>query len=537
MRRLSMIPAMATVTAALAQPAVVSAEPVRDALNALKPSVNLRVVGGTAALDGEWPWQVLILVPAAPPGGKQDVMVCGGSVIAARWVLTAAHCLQNLDRSRTIAVIERQYIASLKSLTGLDPKHAHRGVRDHVHPRYRYDPQHPDADTHEDDIALLELRENVQSRTVAPLLTSDAALEGPDVKATVIGWGRMHEMDEQGNDPITHQKLRPEEVDPEHLMQAQIPLVATDQCRTAYETAGVRGVIDGRNLCAGLPQGGKDSCQGDSGGPLVAKAANGSWVQVGVVSWGQGCGRQGFPGVYTRVSAFADWIRSTVGKDLVTPPGTPAGPVAEAPPAQRPESQSSIDNVADLDISFDKGDVVHIKQMVSYRVTARKEGYLMIFDQHPDGRLVRIFPTKGSPDWRLQPGKTAIIPGPKDGFFVAIEGPPGKGVMVAVLSDEPITGLDLTDGPKAFATSEAAVAELGKVRGKLRGLAPAGQPQPDPAAPDSAGANPPEPAPANDAAAPEGPPAANPPAATPNPVPKPKYSMVVKEYTITQGSR
>jgi secreted trypsin-like serine protease len=520
MRSLLMITA-AAVIAAVAQPAAVSAEPVRDALNALKPSVNLRVVGGTAAPKGEWPWQVLVLVPAVAPGGKPAAMMCGGSVIAARWVLTAAHCLQNLDRSRSITVIEQQYISSMKSLTDLDPRYAHRGVKGHVHPRYRYNPQHPDADTHEYDIALLELGEDLQSRAVVPLLRSDPALESPDVEVTVTGWGRMHEIDEQGNDPITHQKVRPEDVNADRLMQAEVPLVATDQCRAAYLATGARGVIDGRNLCAGVQQGGKDSCQGDSGGPLVAKAGSGSWMQIGVVSWGEGCGRPGFPGVYTRVSAFADWIRETVGNDFVTPPPTtpPSPPVSPAGerPATSAQSQPSIDNVADLDISFDKGDVVRIKQMVFYRVTARKAGYLLILDQHPDGQLVRIFPTKGSPDFRLQPGETAIVPSRKDGFFLAIEGPPGKGVMVAVLSDQPITDLDLTDGPKAFATSTAAVAELGKLRSKLRGLAPADELQPDPAA------APPEPAPADGAAA-------TPPASAP----QPRYSTVVKEYTIVQ---
>ena len=63
-------------------------------------------------------------------------------------------------------------------------------------------------------------------------------------------------------------------------------------------------------LCAGYEEtGGKDSCQGDSGGPLVDKETK---EQIGVVSFGQGCAEPGYPGVYTQVSYFIDWINETI---------------------------------------------------------------------------------------------------------------------------------------------------------------------------------------------------------------------------------
>ena len=513
MRSFFTIGTTVAVTATLAHPAV-SAEPVNNAINALKPSFNLRVVGGTAAQEGAWPWQVLVVVPALTSDGKQTAMMCGGSVIAQRWVLTAAHCSQNLDASRPIVVAEQQSRVVTRALGDIDSKSVHRGAKLTIHPQYKYSRTRPETDTHENDIALLRLNENVRSRAVVPLLSGDRVLEGPPVKAVVTGWGRMRELDASGNDPTTGQRVRPEEVEPERLMEVKIPLVATDACKAAYQ--GAPGVIDGRNLCAGVPEGGKDSCQGDSGGPLVTQAANGRWVQIGVVSWGAGCGRQGFPGIYTRVSAFADWIRQNVGRDVgaeadgQSPPDTAPqaqGPVVVQTQGQQTQCQempdqqtrgqqmrgprgltskaapdSQFDNSAGLAIAFDKGDVVSVGNRVSYSVTANKPGYLMIFDQTPDGKLTQIFPndhalrtpTGASPEAaRLKPGQPMLIPDYRNsfrGFDVVVEEPRGKGVMVAVLSDEPLTGVEVPSLPKTFATRKAAVTALGKVRNSLRSL-------------------------------------------------------------------
>ena len=511
---------VAALAAAVAGPAVAeesvfeppaSADTVRAGVEALLPSANLRVVegnlrvvGGTVARKDEWPWQVLLVVPVQAPGGERGQEMCGGSVIAPRWVLTAAHCLQHLDPARTVVVVEQKDIPSLRRLNaGRSDPTLNRPVRTYVHPGYRRD-----SATNEFDIALLRLAQGVRAHPVVPLLEANGELEGPAVRATVTGWGVTHAVDEYGNNLNTHSKTGPQDF-PDHLMQVEVPLVPLAQCRAAYQKAGSHGVVDDRNLCAGVREGGKDSCPGDSGGPLVAQDAAGSWMQIGVVSWGRGCGLAGFPGVYTRVSTFADWIHKTVGKDLLPPPppepAPAAGPalaVASGPAPADPEPGAETagpepgsepgsgpgsapgsgpgsapgaapvpvaDNSAGVEIAFESGDTVRVGQLVRYRVSARKDGYLLILDQQPDGKFREMF------EGRLEAGREATIPGragPQERQPVfLVDGPPGQGVMAALVSDKPVRAADLKAGPRSF-EGEQAVDEIAGLRLQVRGLGP-----------------------------------------------------------------
>lgn len=122
----------------------------------------------------------------------------------------------------------------------------------------------------------------------------------------------MRDVVEEGGtffDAATKRPVSQREIMPDRLMAVELPLVAIGECRA--RNAGVPAVIDERNVCAGAAGGGKDVCHGDSGGPLVGRDGGGRWVQIAVTSWGQGCARPDLPGVNTRVSAFAGWIRET----------------------------------------------------------------------------------------------------------------------------------------------------------------------------------------------------------------------------------
>jgi secreted trypsin-like serine protease len=120
---------------------------------------------------------------------------------------------------------------------------------------------------------------------------ADAALVNAGILATVTGWG-------------TRSEGAPDY--PDELYEVQVPIVDQSTCEFVYGSIG--DDITGNMLCAGLPQGGKDSCYGDSGGPLIVPDGSGGFKLAGIVSWGEGCAQPGFPGVYTRVANFVEWV-------------------------------------------------------------------------------------------------------------------------------------------------------------------------------------------------------------------------------------
>lgn len=152
------------------------------------------------------------------------------------------------------------------------------------------------SDTFENDIALL------QSKSDLPLFPSTATInticlpKDKDTnfsgKGTIAGWGRTSE---GGFDTS------------ETLLAADVDLMDDSMCKEYYADK----FKEGKQLCAGIVEGGKDSCQGDSGGPLIKEVGNKSYL-VGIVSYGRGCGRRRSPGVYTKVSHYVHWIRAQI---------------------------------------------------------------------------------------------------------------------------------------------------------------------------------------------------------------------------------
>ncbi|CAK9808311.1 Proclotting enzyme [Anthophora plagiata] len=231
-----------------------------------------RIVGGQNADPGEWPW-----IAALFNAGRQ---FCGGSLIDDRHILTAAHCVANMNSWDVARLTVRLGDYNIKTNTEI--RHVERRVRRVVRHRGF------NARTLYNDVALLTLNEPVPfTEQIRPIcLPSGSQLYSGKV-ATVIGWGSLRESGPQ----------------PAILQEVSIPIWANNECRSKYGAAAPGGIVDSF-LCAGRAT--KDSCSGDSGGPLMVN--DGRWTQVGIVSWGIGCGKGQYPGVYTRVTHFLPWI-------------------------------------------------------------------------------------------------------------------------------------------------------------------------------------------------------------------------------------
>nr|XP_028569019.1 anionic trypsin-like [Podarcis muralis] len=221
-----------------------------------------KIVGGYTCEKNSVPYQVSL---------NSGYHFCGGSLINEQWVVSAAHCYKSRIEVRLgehdIMQVEggEQFINSEKVIR---------------HPKYN-------SWLLDNDIMLIKLSSNaeISSRITPITLPSGCAAAGTE--CLISGWGNTL------SSGVNY---------PDLLQCLNAPILGDAECRDAYP-----GQITDNMICVGYLEGGKDSCQGDSGGPVVC---NGELQ--GIVSWGMGCALSGYPGVYTKVCNYIDWIQETI---------------------------------------------------------------------------------------------------------------------------------------------------------------------------------------------------------------------------------
>ena len=218
------------------------------------------VVGGTRAAQGEFPFMVRLS------------MGCGGALYSSRLVLTAAHCVGSTGNNSSITA----------TVGAVDLQSSSR-----IQVRSNYVYRAPGYNGNGKDWALIRLASPVTNLSTLPIATTTAYDNGT---FTIAGWGANREGGAQQR----------------YLLKATVPFVSDATCNSQYGGE----IIASDEICAGYTAGGVDTCQGDSGGPMFRRDASDAWIQVGIVSWGNGCARPNYPGVYSQVSTFASAIAS-----------------------------------------------------------------------------------------------------------------------------------------------------------------------------------------------------------------------------------
>ncbi|XP_077301623.1 trypsin I-P1-like [Arctopsyche grandis] len=246
---------------------------------------DYRIVGGIPTTSSVIPYQVSIQNYYGIQGYRH---FCGGMLVTVRHILTAAHCVYDYN-GKLLQPGSLRIVAGYEFINQTSPMYTQQRAVSFIsaHNGYRTAPN-----DFNNDIAIMKVYPDFYVTTTVRLATLRRTKSNAGEMCFVSGWGRL-------SPDIT--------LLPNQLMKVDVPLYNYNQCKAAY---GSR--LTGNMICAGYAEGGKDACQGDSGGPLTC---NGQ--VVGIVSYGIGCAQRGYPGVYTEVYRYKEWItKQSTGNNI-----------------------------------------------------------------------------------------------------------------------------------------------------------------------------------------------------------------------------
>ncbi|WP_031475422.1 S1 family peptidase [Streptomyces bicolor] len=251
-------------TAAVAATAAAAAAALLSAPTA--EAASTRIVGGTTTTTTAYPFMMQIT-------DASQSQFCGGTLVSATKVVTAAHCMVDETTSSVRVVGGRTYRNGTNGTVS-------RVSDIWIHPDYT------DA-TDGNDVAVLTLSTSMPYTTASYVDSSDTGVYATGATARIIGWGTTSSNGSSSN----------------QLRTATVPIVSNSSCSSSYGSSFIASDM----VCAGYTSGGVDTCQGDSGGPLLIGG-----VLAGITSWGEGCAQAGYPGVYTRLTTFSDEVTEQV---------------------------------------------------------------------------------------------------------------------------------------------------------------------------------------------------------------------------------
>ncbi|XP_066157443.1 trypsin-7 [Euwallacea fornicatus] len=248
-----------------------------------------RIVGGTQADFGQFPWQAYIKITSYQ---------CGGVLVSKKFVATAAHCILAAKITDLLVYLGDLDIEDTGDIKEPAPAELHRVNRRLIHPKFHYKATQPDRY----DLALLELiTETGWSFHISPICLPDASLLLTGREAVVAGWGKTDPLSKQAGTNV--------------LRSVTVPILDFKECMAWHKRKQILVELHSEMLCAGHKLGKHDACLGDSGGPLIL-LENGRWTLVGITSAGFGCGEAHQPGIYHKVPMSVNWIKKVIYNKL-----------------------------------------------------------------------------------------------------------------------------------------------------------------------------------------------------------------------------